>query len=111
MSEATTPQSLSARAIFNLLMQKKTIRVPADPGVFDNLLNHLNVIKSREQKLFASLGLDYVTSIYNVIPVSEKVTYDPNATSIKELGIIAYDIKLIPKPATKKYPIYEIKEN
>lgn len=97
-------QGLSAKAIFNSLMQKKTVRIPIE--FKEQLLNHLNVIKSREQKLFKSLGLDYVASIIQ----AEKI-YGPNSKSeIKEPIIVAYDFTLIPKPEVKRYPVFQIEE-
>ena len=63
--------------------------------------NHLNVIKSREKKLFSSLGLDFTSSVIrfnHVIESTEPVLVD------------YYEISLEAPKKRKTFPLFEIKK-
>lgn len=63
-------QGLSAREIFKRILAGQVVRIPHDEVLARQLQNHLNVIKSREKKLFASLGLDFTSSTISVKLIS-----------------------------------------
>ncbi len=59
--------SLTAREIFDRIFKGETVRVPADFAATVRLANYLNVIKSREKRLYLDLGLRFTSSIINVV--------------------------------------------
>lgn len=59
--------SLTAREIFNRIFKGETVRVPADFAATVRLTNYLNVIKSREKRLYLDLGLKFTSSVINVV--------------------------------------------
>lgn len=59
-------KELTAREIFNRIVKGQVVRIPNDPALAKQLYNHLNVIKSREKRIFADLGLDFISSVISV---------------------------------------------
>lgn len=65
-------KELTARQIFDRIVKGEVIRISNDPELAKQLFNHLNVIKSREAKIFRDLGLDYISAVISIeiIPFS-----------------------------------------
>lgn len=54
---------LTVREMFEQLLKNKKVTLLLSFSDADNLFSHLNVIKSREKKLFESLGFDFERKI------------------------------------------------
>lgn len=122
-------KELSAREIFNKILKGQTVQIPNDPIAADQLKNHLNVIKSREKKLFLDLGLDFISSVISVTEIKSpnKYLYDPSI--VKEIGsreifrtpypqeiqgtevTIGYEVKLVAPKKRRTFTTFTVKEN
>lgn len=135
MNQGTKDQqsSLTAREIFNRILAGEVVKIPNDPQLVEQLRNHLNVIKSRDKKLFKSLGLDFTASVIKIefkeLPTA--FIYDPKIINPEELNktvgcmqflpreaqpitIIPsgfYEIKLVAPKIRKRYPVFTIEED
>lgn len=95
-------RELTAREIFNRIVKGQVVRIPNDPGLAKQLYNHLNVIKSREKRIFADLGLDFISSVISVEPFGKHLnpeTFD------------GFEIKLIAPKKRRKYTTFIIQPN
>lgn len=97
---------LSAREIFNRILKGAVVRIPNDPVLAKQLQNHLNVIKSREKRIFSDLGLDFTSSI---ISVEFRGTVINEVAKTVSLG--HYEIKLIAPKKRRKYPAFVIQDH
>ena len=101
-------KGLTAKEIFDKIIKGEVVNLPNDPVLARQLLTHLQVIKSREKKLFASLGLDFTSSIVSVDPVyyyPADQKFDPNG----QLSIIThFEVKLIAPKKRRTYPAFTI---
>lgn len=93
-------QGLTARQIFDKILKGGVVRIPNDSVLADQLYKHLNVIKSREKKLFSDLGFDFTASVIRIIAFCD----------VSELDIIGYDISLSAPKKRRTYPAFVIKE-
>lgn len=114
-------EGLTAKQIFDKIIKGQTVRIPNDPILANQLKNHLNVIKSREKKLFASLGLDFVSSVISVkLVIDSKELSDlfREAENISAGQIFRtkkptesyYQISLIAPKTRRKYPAFSIEQ-
>jgi hypothetical protein len=111
-------KELSAREIFNRIVKGQVVRISNDPVLAKQLLNHLNVIKSREKRIFADLGLDFISSVISVVEIKSpplKVInpdQEVDAPDYIELRgsekVIAYEVKLIAPKKRRKYTAFVI---
>ena len=92
-------KELSAREIFNRILKGEVIKIPNDPVLARQLKNHLNVIMSRERKLFNSLDLDFPSAI---IKVSFQETY--HISNLERY----YEISLTAPKKRRKYPLFAV---
>lgn len=96
------PKELTARNIFDRIVKGQTVRLPNDPVLVDQLKNHLNVIKSREKKLFESLGLDFLSSVISVTKL--------HGSDISTGPFECYEIKLKAPKKRRTYSVFSIQE-
>lgn len=99
---------LSAREIFNRILKGAVVRIPNDPVLAKQLQNHLNVIKSREKRIFSDLGLDFTSSVIKIIPQPEVPV---NACGDPIFPIQYYEIKLVAPKKRRKYPAFVIQDH
>lgn len=105
MEQGTTQaRELTAREIFNRIVKGQTVRIPNDPGLAQQLKNHLNVIKSREKKLFESLQLDFISSVVSV------EIFPPQQIGEKYIVAGYCEIKLVAPKKRRKYTTFLIHE-
>lgn len=112
---STQQKELTARQIFNRIIKGEVVRIPNDPILAKQLQNHLNVIKSREARIFRDLGLDFISAVisveavippYKLIPVKDiKEAY----TVVSELDY--YEIKIKAPKIKKKFTTFIVKDN
>lgn len=116
-------KELSAREIFNRIVKGQVIRIPNDPELASQLFNHLNVIKSREARIFRDLGLDFISSIISIEPIQLPSEHSIDLP-IKPGQLIPiadesfpiqmdcyYEIKLKAPKIKKKYPSFIVKKD
>lgn len=103
-----TPEGLTAREIFNKIIKGQVVRIHNDPVLANQLKNHLSVIKSREKKLFASLGLDFVSSIISVTEHKEIPNRKFDSQELILSETVGYDIKLVAPKQRRRYPVFLI---
>lgn len=136
-ADQTPPQEreLTVREIFKRILDGQVVKIPNDPVAAEQLKNHLNVIKSREKKLFLDLGLDFISSIISVTEVKSppQYLYDPSkinpdqiteaitADQFVKLGhlaaieipktaqIVGYEVKLVAPKKRRTYTAFVIK--
>lgn len=128
MNPGTSDQvskELSAREIFNRIVKGQVVRIPNDAVLAHQIKNHLNVIKSREKKLFTSLGLDFLSSVVCVEKTNKPIYYGNNGLEIpSHLGQVIpceeifktetmyyYEVKLTAPKKRRKYSVFSIQEN
>lgn len=92
-SPTSLARELTAREIFNRIVKGQVVRIPNDPVAAQQLKNHLNVIKSREKRIFADLGLDFLSSVVSVLSTPEQD---------------AFEVKLIAPKKRRKYTTFLI---
>jgi hypothetical protein len=92
-----TLRELSAREIFNRIIKGHVVRMSSDLTTAMQLKNHLNVIKSREKKLFVSLGLDFISSIVSVKPTAPAIG-----------AIMLWEFKLDAPKQRRKFSVFTI---
>lgn len=122
-NQAELNKELSAREIWNRILKGEIVRIPNDPIVASQLKNHLNVIKSREKKLFLDLGLDFISSVISVecVPIVQYFDEQKQAwldtkpgqalpLPICHKAIDLYEVKLIAPKKRNKYSCFVIKE-
>lgn len=112
----TAARELTAREIFNRILKGETVRIPNDPVLAKQLQNHLNVIKSREKKVFLDLGFDFISSVISVEFKEEPVgkpreiipTNNPSQI-FRTPKQFYYEIKLVAPKKRRTYPAFVIK--
>lgn len=123
-------RELTVREIFKRILDGQVVRIPNDPIAAEQLKNHLNVIKSREKKLFLDLGLDFISSIISVTEVKspQAYIYDPKTIKPEDLTskifrtlpeaaipipnsiqVIGYEVKLVAPKKRRTYTAFVIK--
>lgn len=101
-------EELSAREIFKRILAGQTVRIPYDIGLKDQLYNHLHVIKSREKKLFRSLGLDFTSAVVNFTPKYVTLT-KPGTAIVHHSNVIgSWEISLSAPKMRRKYATFSI---
>lgn len=70
MMQILKEKDLTANEIYELLLQGKKVQIPISEKEIANLLNHLNVIKSRDKKLKEDLQLDWERAIISTVFVT-----------------------------------------
>lgn len=94
-------EGLTARQIFDKLLKGEQVVIPTiESDVIAQLKNHLQVIKSRDKKVFKSLGLDFTSAVIATVEV-------PVVINEAEKKIIpAHTIfKLNAPKLRKRYPV------
>jgi len=92
-------------------MKGQIVRIPNDPVLAKQLHNHLNVIKSREKKLFLDLGLDFISSVISVQEWKQIPNRKFEASELILSEVIGYEIKLVAPKKRRTYPAFVVKEN
>lgn len=100
-----TSQELTAKQIFKQLLSGLVVKIPPDESLANQLKNHLNVIKSREKKLFLSLGLDFTSSIISVKFIDAVIL-----TEAKLIIAPYYSITLMAPKVRRKYTVFSIQQ-
>lgn len=104
-------RELTAREIFNRIVKGQVVRIPNDPGLAKQLYNHLNVIKSREKRIFADLGLDFISSVISVThfkKAGDWIKSESNPEINIQLFDEWYEVKLIAPKKRRKYTTFII---
>lgn len=100
-------KELSAREIFKRILKGEVVRIPNDATLAAQLKNHLNVIKSREKKLFTSLGLDWISAVLKFSDVTAPIPANC-FSGLTGYTIVAIDISLTAPKQRRKYPAFTI---
>lgn len=108
-------KELSAREIFNKIVKGCVVRIPNDALLAKQIHNHLNVIKSREKKIFSDLGLDFISSVISVEKITLYKGVKTEHGQIIPMPLLqpfteAYEIKLIAPKKRRTYPTFSIQE-
>lgn len=98
-------KELTAREIFNRIVKGQVVRIPNDPVLAKQLYNHLNVIKSREKRIFADLGLDFISSVVSVEFIATQVD-----ESKKTITPAHHVVKLVAPKKRRKFTAFVIND-